>query len=40
MSDVNNVCVAKSFEFEKLLRVTLDLITEVALPPSEFESFF
>ena len=43
VSDIKNACVTKSFEFEKLLRVTLDLITEasgsmsaaeVALPPS------
>ncbi|XP_062188893.1 uncharacterized protein LOC133892202 [Phragmites australis] len=42
ISDVKNAAVTKSFEFEKLLRVTLDLITEasgsmsaeVALPPS------
>ena len=43
VSDVKNACITKSFEFEKLLRVTLDLITEasgsmsaeVALPPSD-----
>ncbi|RLM84654.1 pectinesterase inhibitor-like [Panicum miliaceum] len=43
VSDIKNACITKSFEFEKLLRVTLDLITEasgsmsaaVALPPSE-----
>jgi pectinesterase inhibitor-like protein len=43
VSDIKNVCITKSFEFEKLLRVTLDLITEasgsmsaeVALPPSD-----
>jgi len=42
VSDVKNACITKSFEFEKLLRVTLDLITEasgsmsaeVALPPA------
>lgn len=42
VSDIKNACITKSFEFEKLLRVTLDLITEasgsmsaeVALPPS------
>nr|CAB3456197.1 unnamed protein product [Digitaria exilis] len=47
VSDVKNVCVTKSFEFEKLLRVTLDLITEasgsmsaaeVALPPESVAS--
>jgi len=43
VSDIKNACITKSFEFEKLLRVTLDLINEasgsmsaeVALPPSE-----
>ncbi|RLN35264.1 pectinesterase inhibitor-like [Panicum miliaceum] len=43
VSDIKNACITKSFEFEKLLRVTLDLITEasgsmsaaVALPPSD-----
>ncbi|CAN6171538.1 unnamed protein product [Urochloa humidicola] len=42
VSDIKNACITKSFEFEKLLRVTLDLITdvsgsmsaEVALPPA------
>ncbi|KAJ1288741.1 hypothetical protein BS78_02G111600 [Paspalum vaginatum] len=42
VNEIKNACVTKSFEFEKLLRVTLDLITEasgsmsaeVALPPS------
>ncbi|RCV10237.1 hypothetical protein SETIT_2G096400v2 [Setaria italica] len=43
VSDIKNACITKSFEFEKLLRVTLDLITEasgsmsaeVALPPTD-----
>jgi pectinesterase inhibitor-like protein len=43
VSDIKNACVTKSFEFEKLLRVTFDLITdasgsmsaEVALPPTD-----
>ncbi|WVZ62559.1 hypothetical protein U9M48_012296 [Paspalum notatum var. saurae] len=42
VNEVKNACITKSFEFEKLLRVTLDLITEasgsmsaeVALPPT------
>ncbi|KAI4985665.1 hypothetical protein ZWY2020_018295 [Hordeum vulgare] len=46
ISDVKNAVVTKSLEFEKLLRVTLDLITEasgsmsgdVAMPPTAWDA--
>ncbi|CAM0952092.1 unnamed protein product [Alopecurus aequalis] len=46
ISDVKNAVVTKSLEFEKLLRVTLDLITEasssmpgdVAVPPTAWDA--